>query len=82
MLVLILAGPRGFAAFPGGLKWVLVDGEVGGDKDGKDVKDLSEAEATMVAEAFDDRLRDLVLARADRRLVLEALELWDEVRES
>ena len=65
----------------GGVDSEPIDGEVGGESEGKEVRDLSEFSAPVaVVEALEDDFRDFALTRAERRLDLEVVEVWDGVR--
>ena len=76
-----VAGTGLLTATIGGVDSEPIDGEVGGESEGKEVRDLSELSAPVaVVEALEDGFRDLALTRAERRLDLEVVEVWDGVR--
>ena len=56
---------------------------MGGDSEGKEVKDLSElGTPTRLLEAMEEALRERSVARVERRLDLEVVEVCEGVRQS
>ena len=56
---------------------------MGGDSEGKEVRDLSElGTPTRLLEAMEEALRERSVARTERRLDLEVVEVCEGVRQS